>query len=254
MFRFRGENRFKHFRLRDAVSDFDRAIELTPAEDRSALFQLRGMTHRYLGEYDQAQADSEEALRLRPGWGRGESNLAWTLLLRGDVAQAHEHFSRALAIEVKPTRLVEHAFTSWMRGEDDTASKEYEKACESSSFENACLWAWEIEARRGKTRAADRLLELARTRASEDRRAFVAALVAYARAPRDRRSSRAGVTALAREESQMLGRCVFGCVAAAGAGRRRLDLVHEMRSHPGLGSSDLAAGAAGRQSRPLLRV
>lgn len=220
LYKLRGESRFKHFHLDDAITDFNRAIDLSPESERPALLQLRAFAYRNLGDYVKSQQDAEEALRLRPNWARAESTLAWAVLMQGNVREAHERLSHALATESNSSRLVQHAFMSWLLDDQDTAVSEYEKASETPTFENACFWAWEIEMRRSRRKAAERLLDLAMKRvenATAERRAFIGALIDYARAtPRHRVAAEQRVKTLCREESWTLeAEYIFGCVAAA---------------------------------------
>ena len=226
LYQFRGENRFKHYRLQDAIADFDRSLALSAETERAALLVLRGLAYRNLGDYAKAEHDSQEAVQLRPTWARAESNLGWAILFQGRVKEAHDHFTRAAQLDGRPTMLVQHALTSSLLGDDETAAVEYTKACEAPNFENACLWAWEIETRRSRRQAADRLLELTMKRveaASVGRRAFIAALVENARAvPARRDATGQRALGLAAEESWTLeAEYILGCFAAARADANR---------------------------------
>ena len=63
-----------------ALENFNRAIDIEPG--RAAFYSNRGIIHRRLGDWPQAQADYQRALNLDPQNDYAQNNLGWLQLLQ----------------------------------------------------------------------------------------------------------------------------------------------------------------------------
>ncbi|MCS6879010.1 MAG: tetratricopeptide repeat protein [Geminicoccaceae bacterium] len=112
-----GNQAFAEGRFEQAVGAFSRAID-SPGLDRESLalaLNNRGVALTELGDFDRAIADYERALELKPADPKTRRNLRIAHLRRGLSAYRSGEFDRALAdfgraIELEP----EHP-TAWMR-------------------------------------------------------------------------------------------------------------------------------------------
>jgi serine/threonine protein kinase/Tfp pilus assembly protein PilF len=247
--KLRGDQHFRTDRPREAIADYTRAIEVTPEPDRGEVLARRSSAYRYLGDYENAQADAEKAVSLRPKWARGLSNLGWVLLMQGRVVDARDQFAKGLALDRTASLLVSHATASWLLGDTATTVSEYRSACEVQTFENACLWAWEIEVHAGRERSAAELLRAVEDKAAkltdEKRRRFLLALVELVRAPTAAKvEAERKVNTLATDVAlQAEAAYVAGCDAAArgivSAARTRFESCAKLHA-PGSLDRDLA--------------
>lgn len=85
--------------LERALKDQDRAIELYAGGPGIALgLTLRGETLRYLGEYDRALSDFNQAVRIEPDFAPALTGRGLTFERTGDLERAKSEFRTALSI------------------------------------------------------------------------------------------------------------------------------------------------------------
>ena len=78
-------------RYQPALENFDQAIEIQPG--RAAFYSNRGIVHRRLGDWPQAQADYQQALTLEPQNNFAHNNLGWLLLLQSQNQSPYNYDS-----------------------------------------------------------------------------------------------------------------------------------------------------------------
>jgi tetratricopeptide (TPR) repeat protein len=85
--------------LERALQDQDRAIELYAGDPGIPLgLVYRGETHRYMGDYDRALADFNEAVRVDPEYAPAYSGRGLTFERSGDIERAKSEFRMALSV------------------------------------------------------------------------------------------------------------------------------------------------------------
>ena len=85
--------------LERALQDQDRAIELYAGGPGIALgLTLRGETLRYMGEYDRALSDFNQAVRIEPDFAPALTGRGLTFERTGDLERAKSEFRTALSI------------------------------------------------------------------------------------------------------------------------------------------------------------
>jgi tetratricopeptide (TPR) repeat protein len=85
--------------LERALQDQDRAIELYAGGPGVALgLVLRGETLRYMGEYDRALSDFNQAIRAEPGYAPAYTGRGLTFERSGDIERAKAEFRTALQV------------------------------------------------------------------------------------------------------------------------------------------------------------
>ena len=85
--------------LERALQDQDRAIELYAGGPGIALgLTLRGETLRYMGEYDRALSDFNQAVRIEPDYAPALTGRGLTFERTGDLERAKSEFRTALSI------------------------------------------------------------------------------------------------------------------------------------------------------------
>ena len=82
--------------LRAAVSDFNAALKLAPAEP--TLYNNRGNVLLELKLYDEAEKDFDQAIALAPSYGAAHHNRGNALFLLGKHAEAIAEFSKAVTL------------------------------------------------------------------------------------------------------------------------------------------------------------
>jgi tetratricopeptide (TPR) repeat protein len=89
-----------------AETDFRRALDLKPGDDlRYALLANRGLLRLHAGRLDEAVADLDAAIRLKPGQYQAHNTLAQVFLREGRPADASAAFTRAIACHPDPNVL-----------------------------------------------------------------------------------------------------------------------------------------------------
>jgi hypothetical protein len=83
---------------RQAIEDYDRAIEIKP--DYANAYYNRGHAYQGLGNYRQAIEDYGRAIEIKPDYAEVYNNRGVAYALLGNYRQAFEDFNRA--IEIKP--------------------------------------------------------------------------------------------------------------------------------------------------------
>ncbi|CAN7365952.1 caspase family protein [Bradyrhizobium sp. LjRoot220] len=95
----RGEAWRRTGNLARALQDQDRAIELYAGGPGVALgLTLRGETLRYMGEYDRALSDFNQAVRIEPDFAPAFTGRGLTFERTGDIERAKSEFRAALSI------------------------------------------------------------------------------------------------------------------------------------------------------------
>lgn len=101
------DNSFAEFVVGTALSDHGDDVRAVECYEKAIALDARDPMFHYryalslgrLGNVDQAIAELQEALRLRPDWARAEEMLGRAYLMKGDQSAAQTHFDQARKIE-----------------------------------------------------------------------------------------------------------------------------------------------------------
>ncbi|MEE4196918.1 MAG: tetratricopeptide repeat protein [Bacteroidales bacterium] len=138
----RGKAYFHRGKLKDALNDFNRGIDLLPNQNnkelRSDFFVNRGATHQKLLNFDQALEDYSKTIQINPE----NPN---TYLYRGALYYENQDYNEAMDDFSKVIRIdPQNPFAFYNRGmiylklqEEDKACEDFHKACELGNT-NAC--------------------------------------------------------------------------------------------------------------------
>jgi tetratricopeptide (TPR) repeat protein len=110
-----------------AIADFDQAITLKP--DDAGTYSSRGDAYRKKGEYDRAIADYDQALALEPDYAEAYYGRGLTYSLNGEYDRAIKDFDQALAL--KPGYAEAYygrGLTYRLKGEHDHAIADFDQA------------------------------------------------------------------------------------------------------------------------------
>jgi tetratricopeptide (TPR) repeat protein len=89
-----------------AETDFRQALDLKPSDDlRYVLLANRGLLRLHSGRLDEAVADLDAAIRLKPGQYQAHNTMAQILLRQGRRVDASAAFTRAIACHPEPNVL-----------------------------------------------------------------------------------------------------------------------------------------------------
>lgn len=83
-------------RWREAISDFNRAIALSP---HPSSYEQRGLSYYQIGDRDSAFNDWQQALQMDPRRTFAAMNIAWLAFEEGQFPQAIEMYTHAIWIE-----------------------------------------------------------------------------------------------------------------------------------------------------------
>jgi len=112
-----------------AISDFDKAIEINPRYITA--YNNRGVIYRLKGQYDKAISDFNKAIEMNPLDAEGYNNLAW--LLATAKTPSFRNGKRAVALALKACEL-----SDWRDAEYvDTLAAGYARA---GDFDKAVQW------------------------------------------------------------------------------------------------------------------
>ena len=84
-------------RLDQAIADFDEAIRLKPKFAEA--FTKRGHTKDHLGQYDEAMVDHDEAIRLKPDYVEAYANRGILKSLSGRRREAITDYDEAIRLQ-----------------------------------------------------------------------------------------------------------------------------------------------------------
>ncbi len=98
----RGVAKWRMARAKDAIDDFNKAIELFA--DYAVVYNNRGNALMDLKRPDEAIKDFERAIELAPAYGAAHNNRGNALLAMGRTDQAHKAFAKA--VELMPNNAV----------------------------------------------------------------------------------------------------------------------------------------------------
>lgn len=126
-YRNRGVAQYQAGRYRDALLDFNRALELDPRNPLS--WQLRGALHMLVGQDERALSDFSRALELDPGYPEALGPRCVVLMRLQRLDEALADCNRAL--ELRPDEIdnsISLGIVRTRRGETDQAELHYRRA------------------------------------------------------------------------------------------------------------------------------
>jgi tetratricopeptide (TPR) repeat protein len=128
-------------RYPEALQALDRAFAIRPA-DVAVRFN-RGLTLSELGRFEEAVAELEATVRLRPDFAPGWTELGAARALRGRDAEARSDWNRAIALDSN------YIWSRYYRGLSSVATGDYRSAAadfdavaDRETLLNAHLWRW----------------------------------------------------------------------------------------------------------------
>lgn len=147
-------NRGNAYRHKDeldrAIQDYDRALELNPANAKA--LDNRGLAYTLKGDYAHAISDFDEALRFNPGNVTALANRAAAYTRSGDYLQAVSDYDQALGINPRNA----NALNSWGRaylhlGRFAAARHDFEEARKLDPTDPyRAMWLYLASARAGQ--------------------------------------------------------------------------------------------------------
>jgi tetratricopeptide (TPR) repeat protein len=112
-----------------AISEFDKAIQINPNYDKA--YNNRGIVYRLRGQYDQAISDFNKAIQINSLEAEGYNNLAW--LFATAKSPIFRNGKKAVELGIKACEL-----SVWRNAEYlDTLAAAYAR---TSDFDNAVKW------------------------------------------------------------------------------------------------------------------
>lgn len=102
---------------REAISDFSRAIALSP---HPSSIEQRGLVYYQMGDRNSAFNDWQQALRMDPRRTFSIINLAWLAIEEGQFDQAIELCSHAILVEPTCAKAYENRARAYLEMEDRT--------------------------------------------------------------------------------------------------------------------------------------
>jgi Tfp pilus assembly protein PilF len=114
---------------RQAIEDYDRAIEIKPGYAEA--YNNRGAAYNSLGNYGQAIENYNRAIEIKPGYADSYYNRGVTYTYLGNYKQAIEDYNRA--IEIKPgyaDAYNNRGIIYLSQGNNERGCRDAQKACE----------------------------------------------------------------------------------------------------------------------------
>jgi len=125
----RGEIAAYQGNSREAIAQYTKAAELRPTD--AEIFNLLGMQHAALAQYDQAIESYRHAIQLRPGFAVAYTNLGNLYAHRGEYDNAIVQYTEALtANPFEPGAEYGWGFVNAQRGETEAAIQRFKNAVE----------------------------------------------------------------------------------------------------------------------------
>ena len=134
----RGNERYHNGDFDDAIADFNEAIRLKP--DFVEALGSRGNAWGHKGEYDKAIADYNESIRLKPDDERSWYNRGRTWNAKGEYDKAIADLNEAIRLKPDDASTWNNRGVAWSKkGEDDKAIADYDEAI-GLNPESAFAW------------------------------------------------------------------------------------------------------------------
>lgn len=181
---WRGETLLLLGRARDALADYQKAVEIDPAEDEARL----KAAELFLGNHQSQEASSHfaELLNRHPEQGEALLGLARCRAEQGDTAEAVKLLDRLLSLQPEHSgALAERGTIALEAGNPQEAEKLLRRAAKAAPFERATLYTlYRCLTANGHTREADECLARIQ-RVDEDGKRLDELKAAVMKAPRD---------------------------------------------------------------------
>jgi tetratricopeptide (TPR) repeat protein len=122
----RGKVYLEMERWNESISDFSRAISLSP---HPLSYEMRALAYFESGNRSAARSDWERALQLDPNRANALLNLGYYHLKAGDTSKALEYLNHAISVEPTMAKAYENRARLYLeRGDRTQASKDLQRA------------------------------------------------------------------------------------------------------------------------------
>ncbi|MER7107341.1 tetratricopeptide repeat protein [Streptomyces sp. NPDC000229] len=145
---------------RSLVGVLDLLVARAGPEDRAHALQARGRALHDMKRYDEALADFDQAIALRPGSPRAYTGRAFVHRVRGDFDKALENHDRAVELATRPVRPLAHRGETYRRmGRHAEALADFDRVIE---LDPASVWprAGRAQVKHALGRPAEALADL----------------------------------------------------------------------------------------------
>ena len=126
----------KDYNYDQMLSDCKRILDLKPVEELKTknngffladYYQWRAHAHCRLRQYEQADIDFNESLKIGPNDDQIEVTIGKCYLQRGDIGEARKHYDRAVDIGKAPNAYANRGYFFFTNGKFDEAIADYKK-------------------------------------------------------------------------------------------------------------------------------